>query len=291
VGPETDRRMEQHVGNVRRSEDGGIDQVARLQAGTGMVHGDRSQTKKSTGQDSDLGAGGRLPSPAWLHIRLVHLPAVADSVPAGASGLGQQRREPLDPPVDRDVVDLDTPLGEQLLDISVGQAEAQIPADGEHDDVGWEAEAGKGRSRKRSWASAAASHTGSLAASTCSWAQPPQWHRWSAMRSAGPPLLMSPHYSPDQRILRLLGLSRTPVLGRTAVVERITSHASRKPRRDLAVQGPTPRRLPSLQWSVLGQGGAAERLNLGGGLEPVGLHTVQLGGGGARTEITIWRTR
>jgi hypothetical protein len=164
VGPETDRRMEQHVGNVRRSEDGGIDQVARLQAGTGMVHGDRSQTKKSTGQDSDLGAGGRLPSPAWLHIRLVHLPAVADSVPAGASGLGQQRREPLDPPVDRDVVDLDTTLGEQLLDISVGQAEAQVPADGEHYDVGREAEAGKGRSRKRSWASAAASHTGSLAA-------------------------------------------------------------------------------------------------------------------------------
>jgi hypothetical protein len=101
-----------------------------------------------------------------LHIGLVHLPAVADGVPAGASSLGQQRREPLDPPVDRDMVDLDTTLGEQLLDISVGQAEAQVPADGEHDDVGREAEADKGRSRKRSWASAAASHTGSLAAST-----------------------------------------------------------------------------------------------------------------------------
>jgi hypothetical protein len=34
------------------------------------------------------------------------------------------------------MVDLDTALGEQLLDISVGQAEAQVPADGEHDDVG-----------------------------------------------------------------------------------------------------------------------------------------------------------
>jgi hypothetical protein len=101
---------------------------------------------------------------------------------------------------------------------------------------------------------------------------------------------MTPHYSPDHRILRLLGLSRTPVLGRTAVVERITSHASRKPRRDLALQGPTPRRLPSLQRSVLGQGSAAERLHLGGGLELVGLHTVQLGRGGARAEITVCRT-
>jgi hypothetical protein len=101
-----------------------------------------------------------------LHIGLVHLPAVTDGVPAGASGLGQQRRKPLHPPIDRHVVDLDTTLGEQLLDISVGQAEAQVPADGEHDDVGREAEASKDRSRKRTWASAAASHTSSLAAST-----------------------------------------------------------------------------------------------------------------------------
>ena len=58
------------------------------------------------------------------HLGLVHLPAVADGVPAGVSGLGHQRREPLNPPLDRDVVDFDTPLGEQLLDISVGRAEA-----------------------------------------------------------------------------------------------------------------------------------------------------------------------
>jgi hypothetical protein len=106
------------------------------------------------------------PLPGDKHIGLVHLPAVADGVPAGASGLGQQRRDLLDPPVDRDVVDLDPALGEELLDISVGQAEAQVPADGEHDDLRREAEAGNGRSRKRSWASAAASPTGSLAAST-----------------------------------------------------------------------------------------------------------------------------
>jgi hypothetical protein len=37
---------------------------------------------------------------------------VARRVPAGPSGLGEQRREPLHAPVDRDVVDLDAALGE-----------------------------------------------------------------------------------------------------------------------------------------------------------------------------------
>jgi len=40
-------------------------------------------------------------------------------VPAWPRGLGQQRGEPLYPPVDRDVVDLDAALGEQLLDVAV----------------------------------------------------------------------------------------------------------------------------------------------------------------------------
>jgi hypothetical protein len=42
------------------------------------------------------------------------------------------------------VVDLDPALGEELLAVAVGQAEAQVPADREHNHVGWEAEAGKG---------------------------------------------------------------------------------------------------------------------------------------------------
>jgi hypothetical protein len=42
------------------------------------------------------------------------------------------------------VVDLETALGEQLLDVAIGQAEAQIPADRDDDDVGREAEAGEG---------------------------------------------------------------------------------------------------------------------------------------------------
>ena len=46
-----------------------------------------------------------------LHVRFVDLPAVPDGVPAGPGGVGQQWREPLDPPVDGDVVDLDAALG------------------------------------------------------------------------------------------------------------------------------------------------------------------------------------
>jgi len=47
---------------------------------------------------------------------------------AGPGSRGEQRREPQHPPVDGDVVDLDAALGEQLFDVAVGQAEAQIPA-------------------------------------------------------------------------------------------------------------------------------------------------------------------
>jgi hypothetical protein len=74
------------------------------------------------------------------------LPAVTDPVAAGSSSLGQQRREALHPPVHRHVVDLDTALDEQLLDVAVRQPEAQVPADSNDDYVGWEAEAGEGGS-------------------------------------------------------------------------------------------------------------------------------------------------
>jgi hypothetical protein len=43
------------------------------------------------------------------------------------------------------MVDLDAALGEQLLDIAVGQPEAQVPADRDDDNVGREAEAGERR--------------------------------------------------------------------------------------------------------------------------------------------------
>jgi hypothetical protein len=43
---------------------------------------------------------------------------------------------PLDPAVDGDVVNLDAAFGEQLFDVAVPQAEAQVPTDGQDDHVG-----------------------------------------------------------------------------------------------------------------------------------------------------------
>jgi hypothetical protein len=62
-----------------------------------------------------------IPPPAGdLHVGLVDLPAVSDGVAAWAGGLGQQRREPLDPPVDGDVVDLNAAFGEEFFEVAVG---------------------------------------------------------------------------------------------------------------------------------------------------------------------------
>jgi hypothetical protein len=46
------------------------------------------------------------------------------------------------------MVHLDTPLAEEFLDVAVGQAEAQVPADLQHDHIDREAEAGEGRARR-----------------------------------------------------------------------------------------------------------------------------------------------
>jgi hypothetical protein len=52
------------------------------------------------------------PPPGDLDVGLVHVPAVADPVPAEPGRVGQHRREPLHPPVHGDVVHLDAMLGE-----------------------------------------------------------------------------------------------------------------------------------------------------------------------------------
>jgi hypothetical protein len=54
-------------------------------------------------------------------------------------------REPLHPAEHRHVVDLDTPLDEQLFDVAVAQVEAQVSADRDHDELGRELEPGKHR--------------------------------------------------------------------------------------------------------------------------------------------------
>jgi hypothetical protein len=54
-------------------------------------------------------AVGEAPRSRHLHIGLVYLPAVTDSMSAGLGGLGQQGREAQHPAVDRHMVYLDTP--------------------------------------------------------------------------------------------------------------------------------------------------------------------------------------
>jgi len=57
--------------------------------------------------------------------------------------------EALDPPVDGHVIDGDTALGHQLLDIAVGQAIAQVPTDRDRDHLAREPETSKHRGRTR----------------------------------------------------------------------------------------------------------------------------------------------
>jgi hypothetical protein len=84
------------------------------------------------------------------------------------SGVGQQRREAQHPPIDRHMVGLDPALGEEFLDVAVGQAEAQVLADRQHDHIRREAEPGEGRPCNGIGADPASSHDASLAARVCS---------------------------------------------------------------------------------------------------------------------------
>jgi hypothetical protein len=60
------------------------------------------------------------PPAGHLQVAFVDEPAIARCVPAWSGGAGEQRREPLRPPVaDRDMIDLDTAFGQQLLDVAV----------------------------------------------------------------------------------------------------------------------------------------------------------------------------
>jgi hypothetical protein len=56
-----------------------------------------------------------------------------------------------------EVIDLDAPLDQQLLDVAVGQIEAQIPADRDHDHLG-----GEPGSRQTPASAAATSESGSM---------------------------------------------------------------------------------------------------------------------------------
>jgi hypothetical protein len=58
-----------------------------------------------------------------FYVGLVDEPTVADCVATRPGGVAEKRSETLHPPVHGDMVDLDPPLGEQLLDIAIREPE------------------------------------------------------------------------------------------------------------------------------------------------------------------------
>jgi hypothetical protein len=67
------------------------------------------------------------PSPGHLDVCLVDEPSVAGYVPPRPRCRDELGREPLHPPVNRDVVDVHAALGEQLLHVAIRQPLPQIP--------------------------------------------------------------------------------------------------------------------------------------------------------------------
>src|SRR5690348_5326443 len=55
---------------------------------------------------------------------------------AGTGCVDEQWREALHPAVDRDVIDLDAPLGQQFFHVAVGEPVTQIPTNRNHDPSG-----------------------------------------------------------------------------------------------------------------------------------------------------------
>ena len=65
-------------------------------------------------------------------------------MPARHGRIREEWREALHSPVDRDVVDLDPTLTQQLFHIAIGEPIPQVPAQGEDDDLRREPKTGEG---------------------------------------------------------------------------------------------------------------------------------------------------
>jgi hypothetical protein len=66
------------------------------------------------------------PHPVNLHVGLVHEPPVTRAVPTPPRRVQQQRGEPLDPPVHRDVINLDAAFDQECFNVATGQTEPQV---------------------------------------------------------------------------------------------------------------------------------------------------------------------
>jgi hypothetical protein len=114
-----------------------------------------------------------------LQVGLVGEPPVTGSVAAWPGSFDELRGESLHPPLDGDVINGDPALGQQLLDVALGQAVAQIPADRARDHLPREPEASEDRAHtRRTHPTSLSSHPRSTNATV---PHEPQAHdRWSS---------------------------------------------------------------------------------------------------------------
>jgi len=69
------------------------------------------------------------PLAGHFDVGLIDEPPVTGEVTGWPGFLDELRGEALHPPVDGDVVDGDAALGHQFLDVTIGEAIPQVPAD------------------------------------------------------------------------------------------------------------------------------------------------------------------
>jgi hypothetical protein len=88
------------------------------------------------------------PPPDDLNLRFIDEPPIPNHVTTGSCGVDEQWGEPLHPAIDGHMINVDTTFSEQLLDVPVGQAIAEVPADRHHDHIRREPEANESRLRR-----------------------------------------------------------------------------------------------------------------------------------------------
>ena len=113
-----------HLGRVTVNRQGGGEQCARGGDVSSLrdVHVDH--LPMLVDRPVDVG-----PDPADLDLGLVDKPPIPGQMPSRRPGrVDQQRGEPLHPPLERAVVDLDATLGDKLFEVPVGQPVPEVPA-------------------------------------------------------------------------------------------------------------------------------------------------------------------
>jgi hypothetical protein len=91
------------------------------------------------------------PAAGDLDVGFVDEPAIPARVPGRAGGVDELRGEGLHPPVHGHMIDGDAALGEQLLNVAVGQPLAQVPAHRDRDHLTRKAIAPQGRTTSLPW--------------------------------------------------------------------------------------------------------------------------------------------